>query len=262
MTLGQFRGWLLNGRSVTLLSPEQKPIGYAVAHEIPGLPNDRDVACMVAVPYQRQGFGRRLVQHLQQLLTSDNVKRLNADTHHTQFLQAVGFEQHHEEITLLYNLSHALPPLKRATTQTIQALPLSQSAPLFCQLYDASFSPHPWYQPYTVEEVIERWTAQDDMFFLYQVGQPLGFVWVQFQSSSRAIIEPIGIVPEAVGRGNGRLLLTFALHHCAQKGATDVQIGAWVDNVTAVSLYQSLGFQENGRYPHWVLELSSKPLMS
>jgi ribosomal protein S18 acetylase RimI-like enzyme len=142
---------------------------------------------------------------------------------------------------VLEDLSN-LPPLPVWPRLTVRTLPRATAVALFCRLYDHSFGPWPWYQPYTPAEVAATLARARDLLFLHLEEEPIGFAWLQ-QDSQAGIIEPFGVAPAQQGRGYGRYLLIAALHTLAARGVTAVQIGAWEQNQTALRLYRSLGFR-------------------
>ncbi|MCP4425482.1 MAG: GNAT family N-acetyltransferase, partial [Chloroflexi bacterium] len=124
----------------------------------------------------------------------------------------------------------------------------------FRALYDQSFGPAPWYQPYSADEVDATLENPADILFLFKDDASIGFAWLQKEA-----IEPIGIVPGERGRGYGRFLLLAALHKLKQRGAAQAQIGVWRENETAVSLYQSFGFQHQKTLAYLALAVPFPP---
>jgi len=76
----------------------------------------------------------------------------------------------------------------------------------------------------------------------------LGFHWTKVQPAGAYGPDPVGEVyvlgvdPEASGRGLGRLLALVGLRYLAQSGLQAVILYVDGDNVSAVRLYESLGF--------------------
>lgn len=54
------------------------------------------------------------------------------------------------------------------------------------------------------------------------------------------------VLPEFRGRGGGRALLTSALEHARACGAHKLELQVWPDNVAAIELYKSAGFEVEG----------------
>src|SRR5690606_564021 len=101
------------------------------------------------------------------------------------------------------------------------------AAATFRRLYDASFGPHPWYQPYSEEEILNLFSRQGLPWFLGYGKQTIGFIWYWHESDGLGIIEPMGLLPVLQGQGLGRAMLHHALAHLRQQGVSQVKIGAW-----------------------------------
>lgn len=52
----------------------------------------------------------------------------------------------------------------------------------------------------------------------------------------------VGVVPEAQGRGLGRLLTVAGIRHLQRQGVDAVMLYVDADNAPAVNLYRALGF--------------------
>jgi [ribosomal protein S18]-alanine N-acetyltransferase len=82
------------------------------------------------------------------------------------------------------------------------------------------------------------WTLEDD-------GAVVGMAGVQ--ERIRGVLHlGMAIVPEARGRGGGRLLVEAVLEHAYSVGAHKVDLEAWSDNGRAIALYSSAGFEVEG----------------
>ena len=60
-------------------------------------------------------------------------------------------------------------------------------------------------------------------------------------------VATIGVAPRSQGRGLGRLLLEALTDEAARRGCTQLFLEVRVDNEPAISLYQSAGFERQGR---------------
>ena len=228
-------------------------MGYTAVSTVPGLPHVRVLRGFIAPQWQRQGFGTQLLQHL-----IENLRREIRDWSVTGSLQLsqctddiesavyhflchhhffIEHQEHHMVLQLTKYPSPHLPNL------TLVTLPRSQAISQFITLYDASFGPHPWHQPYTLAEAAASLYAPQDLLFLYHLDEPIGFAWTKMLAAGEGEIEPIGIVPSWQGQGYGRFLLQTALHNLTRRAATRVRIGTWDSNKAAHHLYHSLGFK-------------------
>ena len=224
-------------------------VGYTAVSTVPGLPNIRVLRGFIAPVWQRQGLGSQLLKHLiQNLASASPPLQLSQCTDDTDsavyhFLRYHNFYTEHEEQHLLHR---AAPPLHRPTLSPalyLTTLPRSQAISQFLALYDESFGPHPWYQPYTAAEVTASLYAPKDLLFLYHLDEPIGFAWVRLLALGEGEVEPIGIVSKWQGKGYGRFLLQTAIHSLSSRGVTRIHIGTWSSNTPALHLYHSLGFE-------------------
>lgn len=247
-----------NGRFWTISLHDQL-IGYAALLPLPGLPHMFELAGGIVPDFQRQGAGSFLWQAIkrdaagaahssgagqavqQMTCTVDSL-----ETPAAHFLLHHHFTLEHEEYTLLLNELQSLDlpaliapsPLQRISRQTaVGSLP---------QLYRRCFAHTPWFQPYTSEEIAAIWHPDDELYYLGEEDEDIGFVWLHFPEPGLAEIEPIGIVREKQGMGYGRSLLTTILHQLQSQGTQTVTLGVWSSNQAAIHLYQTLGFQHGG----------------
>ena len=236
-------------------------IGYTAISPVPGLAHIRVLRGFIAPEYQRQGLGSQLLQHLIEDLKlkttlhpipsatvqlSQCIEDTNSAVYH--FLHYHHFTIEHQESHLLYTspapFSHPIAP----PSLSLKTLPRSQAIQQFIALYNESFSPHPWYQPYTAAEVAASLLHSRNLIFLYYQDVPIGFAWIRNLASGVGEIEPIGLSEKWQGKGYGRFLLQAAMHNLITHGMTRIHIGTWTTNKPAIHLYYSLGFK-----PHYTL---------
>ena len=243
-----------DGRS-WLMWDGEKVVGYTAVASVPGLGGVFSLAGGVIPAYRRQGAGSRLLHHVLRHASSLGIKQLShavtdLNSPAAHFLRRHGFFIEHEEWLLrLPNLQTR--QLTYAIPANLRVHPLTPSpVHLFRTLYDRSFGGAPWYQPYSQAEAAETLDDPNDILFLFKDGHAVGFAWLQGE-----MIEPVGVVKEEQGQGYGRTLLLAALHKLKQRGVKQVKIGVWRENVTAVHLYQSLGFQREKILTYLALDL-------
>ncbi|MCB8945938.1 MAG: GNAT family N-acetyltransferase [Ardenticatenaceae bacterium] len=235
-------------------------VGYTAVSTVPGLPQVRVLRGFIAPPWQRQGLGSQLLRHLmgalrveigdwrlvsslQSPLSTLQLSYCVDDVHSAvaHFLRSHNFYIEHEEQHLIL-ASPPLSPSPPPAPLSLATLSRSPAVAQFIKLYDASFGPHPWYQPYTRGEVAASLYRAQDLLFLYHREEPIGFAWTRLMAGDLGEIEPIGIVDEWQGRGYGRFLLQSAIHTLSARGANEIHIGTWASNKPALHLYHSLGF--------------------
>ncbi|MCL4867855.1 MAG: GNAT family N-acetyltransferase [Anaerolineae bacterium] len=233
-------------------------VGYAAALPVPGLPDNAELVGGVLPVYRRQGIGWALLQALREHLPHSYhcltfaIAAENAPA--TSFLQAAGFTVHHEEWEMVWQGGDASPLLPALPFGfTSHHLDGKAAAPLFRHLYDTTFSPHPWYQPYSDDELFSLFPHQGQPHFLYHQHEPVAFIWYWLEGGKHGVIEPVGVIPAYQGQGLGRQMLYLALANLTKQGARQVKIGTWQKNAAAIHLYHSLGFHHTQTITHWEL---------
>jgi mycothiol synthase len=235
-------------------------VGYARVAPLPGLPGQYDLDMLIARVWQRQGLGSRLIAFLKQALVGSDVANLSWGVSDSQsgianFLCQNGFKPDHEELILARPHLDDLPLPPAQPQLSLHTYPLHQTIPLFCRLYDASFAGHAWFQPYTPDEVAADLISARDILFLVAEKRPFGFAWLHVDEHNEGKIEPIGILPDGQGIGNGRFLFLSALHELKQRGAQSAIIGAWANNLAAIHLYESVGFSHQQTITYYACQV-------
>ncbi len=239
-------------------------VAYAAVAPVPGLPGVVHLSGGVLASYRSRGIGQQMLDHVLALAHQNKIQQISCTLHSlndatARFLFRRGFVLEHEEWVMKRPYLTQLPPSIPPNPDChIHSCARHEAIPLFCTLYDASFRPHPWYQPYTEEEVAATLESNRDLLFLYHQQTPIGFAWVHEQDARQGSIEPLGVVPGHQGKGYGRYLLLTALHHLRQKGVTQAIIGAWKQNQAAIHLYQQLGFQLTQSIYYLIYNLTNK----
>lgn len=266
---GQLTAWtdeletrLEAGGRLWVITQGHHAFGFASVDPVPGLPGLYDLAGGIAPVRRRQGLGTRLLRHLLAAAAGADISRFSCRvddlTEETAvFLLRRGFQVDHEECQLELPLAHELPPIPDDPPGELRTFPRSRAPVEFCRLYEACFSGHPWAQPYTEAEVAGLLVEPEDLLFMVVGGRPIGVVWQERLPGGRGRIEPVGIAPTHQGRGYGRRLMLAALHRLRERGANLVEIGLWRDNLIALRLYESLGFQETAHWFYLAIDLRS-----
>ena len=236
----------------------KKPIGYATLLPLPGLPGLFELAGGITPAFQRQGAGSFLWQTLKQAVAGTTpsassgqaVQQITTtvdslDTSTAHFLRHHQFALEHEEYTLILNNLPSLSLPELAIPSPLQRIGRQTAVTTLPELYQRCFADNPWCQPYSPDEVAATWEPDDELFYLGENGDDIGFVWLHFPEASLAEIEPIGIVREKQGIGYGRTLLTTILKQLQAQGSQTVRLGVWANNQAAINLYRALGFQHS-----------------
>lgn len=223
-------------------------VAWATAVSLPGLDGVVELTGAVASAHRRQGVATAVLQAIIPQLRQAGVRQLSVAIRDqtsaaAHFLPGRGFTLEHVEWEMALYDWPRLPSAPAATAALVH-LPRDRAMDTFIALYDRSFGPTAWYQPFSCAEVAATLAHGRDLCFWQPDAQPIGFAWVRTEESGIARIEPIGIVPEQQGQGHGRHLLTAVLHRLAQQEYEEVRMGVWRRNETAVALYKQLGFQQ------------------
>jgi len=238
---------------------EDNPVGYTCVAPLPGLPGQYDLDVMIAQDWQRQRLGSQLIDFLKHELAESEVVSMSwgvTDSQHglAEFLLHNGFDVDHKEQILARSNLDGLP-LPPSRSLTIKTFSRRKAIHLFCRLYKESFIDHPWYQPYTPNEVAADIVSARDILFLMDGQRQFGFVLLHIDENNEGKVEPIGIIPEEQRQGNGRFLFLTALHQLKHRGANRAIIGAWVTNTAAITLYQSLGFSHQQTITYYAYQV-------
>jgi mycothiol synthase len=254
---------LERGGSAWVVTEGEQPVGYATLDPAPGLPGSADLQGLIAPASRRRGLGSRLWQRLLRDAAERGFQQVaypvtTLESGAARFLQRHGFVVDHEEWRLVRNGLVDLPPLRLPSDCALQTYPAAAASDHFRRLYQESFAPHPWYQPYGEEEVAAELTAVDgQILFLTHHGRPAGFAWPRLLGPGAGSIEPVGVAAAYQSRGYGRGLMVAALHWLAEKGARQVTIGAWRRNEAALHLYDTLGFRRQDSIIYLAFDINS-----
>jgi mycothiol synthase len=115
-----------------------------------------------------------------------------------------------------------------------------------------AFAAHPeqghWDLATLEEREKEPWFDPDGLLILEEGGQVAGSCWTKIHTDTDPAmgeIYVIGVDPDFHGRGWGRALTEAGLDWLAHRGLTVGMLYVDADNVTAVSLYRSMGFVDH-----------------
>jgi ribosomal protein S18 acetylase RimI-like enzyme len=247
-----------NGRFWTITQQTQ-PIGYATLLPLPGLPGLFELTGGITPAFQRQGAGSFLWQTMKQEVAGTatatgsgqamqqityTVDSLDSPAAH--FLRHHQFALEHEEYTMVLKTLDSITLPDLAAPSPLQRIGRQTAVTTLPDLYQRCFINTPWFQPYTPAEIAATWEPDDELYYLGENEDDMGFAWLHFPEPGLAEIEPIGIVREKQRLGYGRILLTSILKQLQAQDIHTVTLGVWGTNQPAINLYHSLGFQHNG----------------
>lgn len=251
-----------DGRFWTITQQDQ-PIGYATLLPLPGLPGLFELTGGIAPEFQRQGAGSFLWQTMKKAVGETAVQQItytveSLETPTAHFLQHHQFALEHEEYTMVLNGLDKMTLPNPAASSHLQRIGRQSAVSSLPELYQRCFVGTPWFQPYSAAEVTATWEPDDELYYLGEDKQDIGFVWLHFPKAGVAEIEPIGIVREKQGMGYGRTLLTATLNQLQSQDIQTVTLGVWANNLAAIGLYQSAGFQTHNSSFSLTYTLKSK----
>ena len=95
------------------------------------------------------------------------------------------------------------------------------------------------------ELIGEEWFNADDFLLLRDDGARIvGYCWLKIEGAAGEFYV-VGIDPDRQGEGFGRRLTVAGLARLRERGVTDAHLYVEADNLAAVSLYRSLGFDRD-----------------
>lgn len=220
--------------------------GYAALFPVPGLPSMHQLLGEVQPAHCAQG-APQLLRAVLQGADRERVRQITYDVDSleneaTRFLLAHGFAPEHEE----WHMQGTLPPQQARKPlpdgYRICVLPYPEAVAHFLRLYEESFAPEPWYQPYSRAELVAELRRGEDMLLLCHGETPVGFAWLRTEGD-KGEVEPIGIIPAHQGLGLGRSLFLEALWRLSERGLRQATVGVWRQNERAVRIYRSAGLR-------------------
>lgn len=89
----------------------------------------------------------------------------------------------------------------------------------------------------------EDWFDPAGFFLAIRDGRVIGFHWTKTHTAEGlGEVYAVGVTPEAQGGGLGKALTAIGLRHLAERGLTAAMLYVDADNVSAVTVYERLGF--------------------
>ncbi|HVR71833.1 MAG TPA: GNAT family N-acetyltransferase [Vicinamibacteria bacterium] len=149
-------------------------------------------------------------------------------------------------------LSPAPPPDMQARVERVEDCPPS----FFRYLYGAVGAPYHWVDrlPWTDED-IRRYlvTPGVSLWVLSLAGAPAGYFELKSHDDGAVEIAYFGLLPEFIGRGLGKYMLTEAVREAWRQGARRVWLHTCtLDGAAALPNYRARGFRPYKEEVHWV----------
>jgi ribosomal protein S18 acetylase RimI-like enzyme len=191
---------------------------------------------------QRGGLGRMLVEHAEDWLAARGLRKLNLmirpdNTEVRAFYERVGYEEtprlvmarwlhgdnaiagrrRHLAVTVTH-LEMTAPPKRAATPPPGLKLALLRAEPMpvgfYRYLYDAVGAPWLWSERRLLDDAALQAVVADpkvEIFVLYVAGVPAGFFELDRRTGPDIELTHIGLLPDFIGRGLGRHLVSSAI---------------------------------------------------
>lgn len=136
--------------------------------------------------------------------------------------------------------------------------PLSSSANLV-DLYLRAYQPlgDYYYRHRSEVKAYLKWLRHRDpngSFIAYDGNRPVGFIATdsRWNHGTVGAIHELVVDPEYQGRGLGRALLLRGMAYLRSQGCRVCELWVGERNMRARAIYQTMGFQENGRWGKWI----------
>jgi mycothiol synthase len=232
---GQARSVLLHAGSTLVgyahLEPGAEPSGELVVHPL----------------HRERGHGRRLAEAV--VAEAGGRPRLWA---HGELPAAValanslGFERVRALWKMRRPLADPLPELPAPEDVRIRTFEVGGDEAAWVELNRRAFADHPEQGAWTVDDLVRRerepWFDPAGFFLAERGGTLAGFHWTKVHDAATGEVYVVGVDPAAQGLGLGRLLTLVGLHHLRSRGLAQVILYVDETNVSAVRLYENLGF--------------------
>lgn len=229
-----------------LIFPEP-PISRAVlaldvAPDIEGGPSERELL-------------RQAVKHCQELKAQVVHICLAPDSSRNQLVESEGFHQarvYWDMLCQQKTVTEAEPP-PGFTVRSFRP----GDAPELTEVQNAAFTGSWGFSPNTVEQIEHRSsmsnTSHQGILFLAHGDHIAGYCWTCIAPSdgeTRGIIGMIGVSPDYRGLGISRPILSAGMEYLKSVGVDDIGLHVDGNNIPAIRLYTSMGFNKVGEL-HW-----------
>jgi mycothiol synthase len=217
---------------------------------------DRTAELCVAPDFRGRGIGRALAtEALGQTAGALRIWAHGSRPDARRLAESLGFAAVRDlrlmELRIAGDLPRTGPQIAPGTS--IRTFRPGEDEQAWLALNARAFAHHPEQGGWTARDLAERkaepWFDPAGFFLLIAEGEAVGFHWTKVHPAGEYGPEPVGeiyvlgIDPDRAGRGYGRALAETGLRHLAQSGLRIVVLYVDGDNVSAVRLYESLGFR-------------------
>jgi mycothiol synthase len=233
------------GRLGVVRQDGDRVVGYA--HLDPAHDGEPAAGELVVHPaYRRRGHGRALAEAL--LATGPVRIWAHGDLPAAAALAgSLGLTRARALFQLKLDFPADLPPVTLPEGVRIRAFEPGRDEDAWLQVNARAFAHHPEQGAWTRADLLDReaepWFDPAGFFLAQDAdGKLLGFHWTKVHPDPVGEVYVVGVDPSAQGTGLGRVLTLAGLHHLRSLGLPAVMLYVDESNVSAVKLYESLGF--------------------
>jgi mycothiol synthase len=216
------------------------------------LVREGDLTLAVTPEARRQGAGGRL---LELAATAEPGQAWSHGDHPgaARLAERAGWRRTRDLWVMRRPTSAPLPPLELPDGVQVRGY-LESDAPELLATNASAFAHHPEQGQMDAAELAERmaedWFDPAGLLVAVDDSGMLGFHWTKQHDAATGEVYVVAVGPQAQGRGLGRVLTLAGLHHLAATGVDEVLLYVESDNLPAVRLYSSTGFDHAAADTH------------
>lgn len=109
------------------------------------------------------------------------------------------------------------------------------------------------------ERMIDRYLDRGELFALYDGGCLRTVCVVTDEGGGVFEVKNLATAPDSQRRGYGQAMLAFAMEHCRGKGGRTLLVGTG-DSPLTIPFYETCGFRESHRVPHFFTDHYDHPI--
>lgn len=216
---------------------------------------------VVQPAFRGRGLGQRLLARALDLARDEWADHLHLWAYGNlptarHLAERFGFSP--ERVLLQYVMPQERLPLSAElpSNTRLRAFEPARDASTWLDLHNRVFAEHPeqgrW-EPADLQARLEQpWFDARDLLLIEDTttGQLIGFCWtkIPLDDSLPGEIYIVGVDPSARGRGLGRRLTRLGLAHIRSRTRGGATLFVESDNLTAIRMYESLGFEPHAQH--------------